>query len=70
MPVPVEHYCLTRLATCLPSYLTLLEMVTQVKINAKEHPIADVTVYRTDSAVVQRHFPVELKVRSPEPSPS
>ena len=36
----------------------------QIKINAKEHKVAAVTVYQTDRAVIQRRFPVELKVCS------
>lgn len=38
-------------------------MANQIKVNAKEHSIVGVTVYQTDRAIVQRRFPVEVKVR-------
>ena len=44
------------------AHQTLIEMTSQVRINAKEHPIVGVTVYQTDRAVIQRRFSVELKV--------
>jgi hypothetical protein len=39
-------------------------MSHKIKIDAKEHKVASVTVYQTNRAVIQRRFPVELKVRT------
>ena len=41
----------------------ITEMSAHIKVNAKEHPIVGVTVYQRDRAVVQRRFPVKVKVR-------